>query len=101
MKLSEKRLPEKFTEKMKYLLKDEYDSYLASLDDARYFGLRINTLKAEPTELIPKLPFSLASVSWCKEGFYYGEDIRPAKHPYYNAGLYYIQEPSAMSTGSM
>ena len=56
-RLSEKRLPEKFTEKMKYLLKDEYDPYLASLDDTRYFGLRINTLKAEPTDIIKKLPF--------------------------------------------
>ncbi|MBR1442298.1 MAG: RsmB/NOP family class I SAM-dependent RNA methyltransferase [Firmicutes bacterium] len=95
------KLPEKFTDKMKILLKDEYDSYLASLDDTRYFGLRINTLKTEPADLIPKLPFSLTPVSWCKEGFYYSDDVRPAKHPYYNAGLYYIQEPSAMSTGSM
>ena len=44
----------------------------------------------------------IGTSAWCKEGFYYdGENVRPAKHPYYNAGLYYIQEPSAMSTGAM
>lgn len=93
-------LPEKYTEKMKILLKDEFKDYIDSFNDPRYFGLRVNTLKTTPEFIAEK--FNLTErVKWCNEGFYYNEDLRPAKSPYYNAGLYYIQEPSAMSTGSL
>jgi NOL1/NOP2/fmu family ribosome biogenesis protein/23S rRNA U2552 (ribose-2'-O)-methylase RlmE/FtsJ len=39
----------------------------------------------------------LEPVPWCPGGFYYGEAVRPGKHSYHAAGVYYIQEPSAMS----
>lgn len=95
-------LPIEYTEKMKKLLGDEYDAYIESFNEERLYGLRANTLKIMPEELEKIVDWNLTSVPWCKEGFYYeGEKIRPAKHPFYNAGLYYIQEPSAMSTGAM
>ena len=94
-------LPEKYEMKMKNLLGNEFDDYLKSFDEKRYYGLRANTLKIQPDILEKKLGFKLEKVKWCKEGFYYSEEDRPAKHPYYNAGLFYIQEPSAMSTGSI
>ena len=94
-------LPENYVIKMRNLLGGEFDDYLRSFDEKRYYGLRANTLKIEPDKLADKLNFKLEKVRWCEEGFYYTEDDRPAKHPYYNAGLFYIQEPSAMSTGAM
>ena len=87
---------------MKTLLGDEFDAYIASFSEPRLYGMRANTLKISPKELETRLNASLTPVPWCKEGFYYdGTSFRPAKHPYYTAGLYYIQEPSAMSTGAM
>ena len=55
-----------------------------------------------PTARAAEIPerVVLKTVPWCKEGFYYSVDEKPAKHPYYFAGLYYIQEPSAMSPGA-
>ncbi len=94
-------LPEKYISKMKELLKDEYKDYILSFDSGRYYGLRANTIKINPYDLKNKLKFNLQPISWCKEGFYYDETERPAKSPYYNAGLFYIQEPSAMSTASI
>ena len=38
----------------------------------------------------------MEKISFTSDGFYYNQDERPAKHPYYYAGLYYLQEPSAM-----
>ena len=35
-------------------------------------------------------------VPWEPDGFYYEEDIRPGRHPRHEAGMYYIQEASAM-----
>lgn len=94
-------LPEEYLIKMKELLKDEFDDYIKSFEFKRYFGLRANTLKIGADKLKNILDIDLEPIKWCKEGFYYNENERPAKHPYYNAGLYYIQEPSAMSTGAM
>ena len=90
-------LPLEYTEKMKVLLGEEYDDYIASFDEGRFYGLRANTLKISAEALQEKGIFSLTNVPWCESGFYYAGEERPAKHPYYHAGLYYLQEPSAMS----
>lgn len=95
-------LPQAYIDKMKKLLKEDFDKYIESFDQPRLYGMRANTLKISPDKLKDILDWSLEPIPWCKEGFYYnGENIRPAKHPYYAAGLYYIQEPSAMSTGAV
>lgn len=91
------KLPLEYTEKMKTLLGAEFVEYLASFDAGRFYGLRANTLKISPKELREKRLFGVEAVPWCAEGFYYDGTERPAKHPYYHAGLYYLQEPSAMS----
>jgi NOL1/NOP2/sun family putative RNA methylase len=90
-------LPTAFVDKMKVLLHDEFPAFLASYAEQRYYGLRINTLKVTVKQFSQMSPFQLSAISWAKEGFYYEEGERPGKHPYYNAGLYYIQEPSAMA----
>lgn len=95
-------LPQEYTDKMKRLLGNEYDAYIESFNEPRLYGLRANTLKISAEELKEKMDWQLENIPWCREGFYYdGESVRPAKHPFYNAGLFYIQEPSAMSTGAM
>jgi NOL1/NOP2/sun family putative RNA methylase len=99
------KLPDLFVEKMKNMLGDEFEAYLNSFGDERLYGLRANTLKISAEELKNRIAnenedWELKPVSWCDEGFYYSGSVRPAKHPYYSAGLYYIQEPSAMSTGA-
>ncbi|MBO8172375.1 MAG: RsmF rRNA methyltransferase first C-terminal domain-containing protein [Bacillaceae bacterium] len=89
-------LPEPFTARMKELLADEYDAFLQSLSGQRRYGLRINTLKISTDDFKRLSPFTLKPIPWTRDGFYYQEDEVPGKHPYYHAGLYYIQEPSAM-----
>ena len=88
-------VPVKYTKQS--LLGAEYGAYLDSLEQERFFGLRANTLKISPETLAEKGLFRIAPVPWCAEGFYYDGKERPAKHPYYHAGLYYLQEPSAMT----
>ena len=90
-------LPLEYTEKMKVLLGEAYDDYIDSFEEGRFYGLRANTLKISAEALQEKGVFTLTNVSWCESGFYYEGEERPAKHPYYHAGLYYLQEPSAMS----
>lgn len=94
-------LPVKFIENMKEILGGTYEAYVKSFEEGRLYGLRVNTLKITPEDFRAKGIFELEQVRWCKEGFYYHEGVRPAKHPYYHAGLYYLQEPSAMSPGAV
>jgi 16S rRNA C967 or C1407 C5-methylase (RsmB/RsmF family) len=93
-----KQLPPLFREKMIDLLgNEEFEQFLASYDEPRVYGLRVNTWKVERAEFLEKSPFHLTPIPWVSDGFYYQEGERPGKHPYYHAGLYYIQEPSAMA----
>ena len=94
-------LPAAFTERMKQMLGREYDAFIASYDKERSQGLRVNGLKTNPAEFAKTAPFSLNPVAWAAEGFAYGAEDRPGRHPYHDAGVYYIQEPSAMIAASL
>lgn len=65
----------------------------------RAYGLRVNTLKLAPEALKGIAPWPLEPIPWCPEGFYYPAEARPGPHPFFYAGLYYIQEPSAQAVG--
>ena len=91
-------LPTAFEEKMKRLIGDEYSEYLKCFDEPRHYGLRVNTAKISTEDFLKIAPWPLEPVPWIPNGFYYdGENCHPARHPYYFAGLYYLQEPSAMT----
>lgn len=90
------QLPERFAERMEKLLNDEYPVFLNSYDENIYAGLRMNTLKITPEEYLKMTDQALESVTWCPTGFYYNGSREYSKNPLYHAGLYYIQEPSAM-----
>jgi len=95
------KLPEEFVDKMQGLMGDEFDSYLESYKKPRFYGLRVNTLKISVEDFLKISPFHLEPVPWTTDGFYYREGDNPGRHPYYYAGLYYIQEPSAMLPGAV
>lgn len=93
-------LPEEFEMKMKKLLGSEYEEFLASYDHPRNFGLRVNVDKISPKEFEKIAPFHLTKIPWTENGYYYEEQDMPARHPFYYAGMYYLQEPSAMTPAS-
>lgn len=93
-------LPESFIERMKNLLGDGFNSFISSYNEEKQPGLRINTLKLD-IEDKDRLPFRLENIPWAEEGFYYKQDEHPGRHPLHEAGVYYIQEPSAMSVTSL
>ena len=94
-------LPPQFTAQMQTLLQSEYPAYLASFTHPRLHGLRVNTRKLAPEKFKSIAPFPIRPIPWIPNGFYYEESARPSKDPYYYAGLYYLQEPSAMTPASL
>lgn len=100
--MKEIKISEEFLNKMKDLLgEEEYEAYVRSFDEERLYGLRVNTLKIVPEKFTEMTSLSLKPVPWIGNGFYYEGDERPAKDPYYYAGLYYLQEPSAMTPANL
>lgn len=85
-------LPQDFTERMKKMLKEEYPQFIQSYEEKSYRALRFNSLKAG--RKLP--PFHLTPVPWAPYGYYYEEEDRPGKAALHEAGVYYIQEASAM-----
>lgn len=95
------RLPEAFQERMERQLGEEYEAFAASYEQERSQGLRWNPLKAEGAEVLERAGFHLTPIPWAEEGYYYEAEDRPGKHPFHEAGLYYIQEPSAMAAAEL
>lgn len=89
-------LPKKFEDRMKELLGEEFNEFLHSYNDKYKTGLRVNRLKLTGEDFEAISPCPIEPIPWTTNGFYYDGKNQPAKHPYYHAGLYYIQEPSAM-----
>ena len=89
------RLPKEFELRMQQMLKDEYADFCRSLDETDIAkGVRINTLKNGRDVLLPMMS---DKVFWCDDGYYVNDVNLSGKHPYHTAGLFYFQEPSAMS----
>jgi NOL1/NOP2/sun family putative RNA methylase len=94
------QLPEAFAEKMQRLLGDEWQQFLYCYDNEKYQALRLNPLKKGWTpECEAQIPWT--PVPWAQHAFYYDASLRPGKHAYHEMGLYYIQEPSAMSAAAL
>ena len=99
-------LPEAFENRMKEMLGGEYEAFIKTYEENPRQALRLNDLKVGKDgesiacvyEKHPEvLPFSLSPVEWAVNGYYYEAKDQPGKHPFHEAGLYYIQEPSAMT----
>ncbi|NBH72596.1 RNA methyltransferase [Clostridiaceae bacterium] len=96
-------LPKEFAGRMEALLAEEYQAFMQSYGAKRVYGLRLNALKGETDTWYRQNrdKFGLRPVPWCEEGFYYDPQTRPGLHPFHEAGVYYIQEPSAMAVVSL
>jgi NOL1/NOP2/sun family putative RNA methylase len=97
---------------MSRFLGDEYSAFAESLKCDPVHGLRVNMLKISAEEFLKITPFNLGEkVAWCDSAFTLtpspppdGEGRKhrePGKHPFHQAGLYYLQDPSAMSAAEM
>lgn len=90
-------LPEQFLQRMEEMLGDEFEAFQESFAQEKYQALRINALKIANGQEKVAETFHLTKVPWAENGYYYEKEDLPGKHPYHEAGVYYIQEPSAMA----
>ena len=93
-------LPQAFLHRMKDMLGDDFEPFLAAYEQPRTYGLRVNTAKISCEEFEQIVPFEVKKIPWVSNGYFYNEDVRPSRCALYQAGLYYLQEPSAMTPAS-
>ncbi len=81
---------------MKERLGNAFPDFLRSYSYPPCRGLRVNTLKISADEFAALSPYPLGErIPWERDGFYIGEE-KFGSDPLHSAGLYYLQEPSAM-----
>ena len=90
-----------FLERMQEMLGEEYDSFIKSYELPRTYGLRVNTSKISPETFEKMVPFPITPIPWITNGYFYPEEVRPSRCAFYQSGLYYLQEPSAMTPASV
>ena len=94
-------LPQQFVLNMKKQLpENEWEAFFACYEQKPYKGVRLNSLKGGMDELKPLFPFLKEQIAWEKNG-YYTEEEKLGASPYHFAGLFYSQEPSAMSAAPL
>lgn len=94
-------LPEAFLERMQGMLGEEYPAFLESFEREQYHALRLNVLKRGAEKAVLSGCARLSRVPWAENGYYYQEGDQPGRHPFHAAGVYYIQEPSAMAPAEL
>ncbi|MBR6270907.1 MAG: RsmB/NOP family class I SAM-dependent RNA methyltransferase [Lachnospiraceae bacterium] len=94
-------LPAKFLERMKSQLGGTYEAFLSSYEKPFRRAFRVNTSVTGDDELLHLLGGAevVLPVPFARHCYYYPDDLPLGKSPLHEAGLYYIQEPSAMSVG--
>lgn len=95
--------PPEFLDKMSRLLSpgDFAGLQTAFAQPARQ-GLRVNSLKISVSNFISMSPFRLEPLGdWEPAAFLVIDDSRPGRHVYHDAGLYYLQDPSAMVAAAL
>ena len=93
-------IPAAFLARMREQLKDEYGDYLAALSRPPVRGLRVNPRKLGRAEFLRRFG-AHDPVPWEENGFYIDADSRAGSLAEHFAGLYYLQEPSAMCAAPM
>ena len=95
-------IPPLFLDRMSKVLGDEYSEFVKSLNDSPRSGLRVNTLKISAERFRELSPFVLGErIPWAPSAFLLENEEKPGKHPYHQAGLYYLQDPSAMAPAEL
>jgi NOL1/NOP2/sun family putative RNA methylase len=94
-------IPPKYLQLLQELLGEEFERFNVVSEGQPIDGLRANSLKITPQTLQAILGFPLEAVPWCPAGFTLPMESKTGKHPYHTAGLYYLQEPSAMAVAEI
>ena len=85
---------DEFYKRMKQLLNESYDNFIASLKQPPYKSFYLNP--ARNPSFLDKHQDTITPHPIVQDSYYYSEEYHPGRSPLFVSGAYYIQEPSAM-----
>ena len=91
-------LPERFTQRMKALLGEEYTEFENALDEQNVRAIRVNTTKIQVSDFLKKTSLRLSPISYADDGFIPDDCDGIGKTAEHHSGMFYVQDPGAMAT---
>ncbi len=91
-------LPEKFSQRMKQLLSDEYDSFMSALSEKSVRAVRVNETKISVPDFLNATSLKLSPIEYAHDGFIPECTDQIGNSPEHHAGMFYVQDPGAMAT---
>lgn len=90
-----------YLQRMQNLLNEEFDAYMQSLEKDTNKGMRVNTLKISIQDFFRLTNWALEKSPFADNGYYLDRDRVYGNTLPFEAGLFYMQEPSASSPVSV
>jgi len=91
-------LPDRFCERARELLGEEFPEFISALESEAVRGVRANLIKTDPKRIAELLGEGVEPIPYCQNGFTVEGEIRLGQTPEHHAGMIYAQDPGAMAT---
>ncbi len=91
-------LPERFKERMKDMLGDEYPAFESALGEPNVRAIRINETKITVPDFLSATDLDLSPIPYAHDGFIPVSADGIGKSAEHHSGMFYVQDPGAMAT---
>lgn len=91
-------ISERFFERMRRILDDEYDAFEAALAEPSVRGIRVNTTKISPEDFLSVTEHDVRRLDYLNDGFIPSVQDGLGVSAEHHSGMYYVQDPGAMAT---
>ena len=91
-------LPERFKERMKDMLGDEYPAFESALGEENVRAVRVNESKIAVSDFLSATKLSLSPIEYANDGFIPDSAEGIGKSAEHHSGMFYVQDPGAMAT---
>lgn len=94
--------PAPFEARERALLGSRFEELLTYATPTPARGITVNGLRCAPDVVAQGSGLPLASSAFCPAAFTLTDpDLRPGRHPWHHAGVFYVQEPSASAPAAL
>lgn len=94
--------PEFFEQRERALLGSRFEELLTYATPTPARGITVNGLRCPPATVAEGSGLPLAPSAFCPAAFTLTDpELRPGRHPWHHAGVFYVQEPSAAAPAAL
>lgn len=91
-------IPEKFEQRMKNILGNEYEGFALALERESIKGVRVNKGKIAVEDFLKISDLKLCPLPYAEDGFILKNPEGIGNTPEHHSGMIYVQDPGAMAT---